>query len=312
MADTAESLGNVIAPRIAKAADRPKRSSGKLVASRLQWLWTRFLFLSAAVILYTGWRERGEEHLTAESGLGYALGIFGAVMMLLLLIYPLRKRLKFMRRWGPTRYWFKIHMLFGVAGPALILFHANFGTGSMNSNIALVSMLLVAASGLVGRYIYSKIHYGLFGRRASLRGLRGDVAESRGALGSDLDEAGRIRGQLQAFETELLRPRLGVFQSSERLLTIGIRTRWMRVRLLRELKRNLRIEAEKCNWDRRTRRKHKREARQYISTYLTAVRKVVEFTFYERLFALWHVLHMPLFFFLVLAAIAHVVAVHLY
>ncbi len=312
MTDTVERLGNPIAPRIAKPADRPKRPPGKPIASRLRRLWTRCWFLSIAVILYVGWRDRGEEHLTAESGLGYALGIVGGVTMLLLLLYPLRKKLKFMRRWGKTRFWFKSHMLLGIAGPTLILFHANFGTGSLNSNIALVSMLLVATSGLVGRYFYAKIHYGLFGRRASLRELHRDIAENRGASGLDLEEAGWIRECLQAFEAELLSPRLGVLQSTERLLTIGIKTRWTHIRLSRELKRALRVEAEKCDWDRRTRRKRAREARQYISTYLTTVRKVAEFTFYERLFALWHVLHLPLFFFLVLAAIGHVVAVHLY
>jgi hypothetical protein len=33
---------------------------------------------------------------------------------------------------------------------------------------------------------------------------------------------------------------------------------------------------------------------------------------YERLFALWHVLHVPLVYMLVAAAIAHIVAVHMY
>ncbi len=312
MTDITQSLGSTTAPGIAKPVNRPEISAGNPITSRLRWLGTRGYFLSIAAILYIGWRERGEEHLIAESGLGYALGIVGGVTMLLLLLYPLRKKLKFMRRWGKTRFWFKSHMLLGIAGPTLILFHANFGTGSMNSNIALVSMLLVAASGLVGRYFYAKIHYGLFGRRANLRELHRDVAENRGGAGLDFDEAGRIRERLRIYEAELLNSRHGVLRSIERLLTIGIKTRWTRVQTSRELKKALRIEAGKCNWDRRTRRQRGWEARLYISAYLTAVRKVAEFTFYERLFALWHVLHLPLFFFLVLAAIMHVVAVHLY
>lgn len=312
MADITQSVANTPTPGRATPVGPPKRSAGKAIASGLRWLGIRGLFLSIAAILYIGWSERGEKHLIAESGLGYALGIVGGVTMLLLLLYPLRKKLKFMRRWGKTRFWFKSHMLLGIAGPTLILFHANFGTGSLNSTIALVSMLMVAASGLVGRYFYAKIHHGLFGRRTSLRELHRDVAENRGAPGLDLDEAVRIRERLQVYEAELLSPRLGVLRSIDRLLTIGFKTRWTRIQTSRELTRALKIEAEKCNWDRRTRRRRAREARLYISTYLTAVRKVAEFTFYERLFALWHVLHLPLFFFLVLAAIMHVVAVHLY
>jgi hypothetical protein len=312
MADIAESLPGAGSPRIAKPAARAKGAAVSRIAAWLRWLGTRSFFLAVAAILYAGWSERGEQHLTAESGLGYALGICGAAMMLLLLLYPLRKRLKFMGRCGRVRYWFRSHMLLGIAGPVLILFHANFKIGSLNSSIALASMLLVAASGLVGRYIYSKIHYGLYGRRASLRELHRDVAENRAAPGLDFDEAGRIRERLQAFEADLTTPRLGVLQSIGLLLTVGIKTHWMQIRLSRELKRALRVEASRRGWGRRTRRSRARAARLYISTYLSTVRKVAGFTFYERLFALWHVLHLPLFFFLVLAAIVHVVAVHLY
>ena len=40
--------------------------------------------------------------------------------------------------------------------------------------------------------------------------------------------------------------------------------------------------------------------------------QVMEFESYERLFSLWHVLHLPLFFMLLIAGIVHVVAVHVY
>ena len=100
MTDIAENLGSDSAPRITKPVDRPKKPAGGQVASRLRRIGTSGFFLFIAVVLYAGWAERSEQHLTAESGLGYALGIVGAVMMLLLLLYPLRKKLKFMARWS--------------------------------------------------------------------------------------------------------------------------------------------------------------------------------------------------------------------
>jgi hypothetical protein len=42
------------------------------------------------------------------------------------------------------------------------------------------------------------------------------------------------------------------------------------------------------------------------------MRKVAEFSFYERLFALWHVFHLPMFLLMVVAAIVHVLYVHMY
>ncbi len=43
-----------------------------------------------------------------------------------------------------------------------------------------------------------------------------------------------------------------------------------------------------------------------------AVQRVAQFGVFERLFSCWHVLHVPLVYMMVLSAIAHVVAVHMY
>jgi len=43
-----------------------------------------------------------------------------------------------------------------------------------------------------------------------------------------------------------------------------------------------------------------------------AVRRVAELATYERLFSLWHLLHLPLFFMLLVAGVVHIVAVHVY
>ncbi len=53
-------------------------------------------------------------------------------------------------------------------------------------------------------------------------------------------------------------------------------------------------------------------ARELARRHIDAVRRVTELTTYERLFSLWHVLHLPLFFMLLVAGIVHVVAVHVY
>ena len=46
--------------------------------------------------------------------------------------------------------------------------------------------------------------------------------------------------------------------------------------------------------------------------HIDATRRVAELASYERLFSLWHVLHLPLFFMLLVAGIVHVIAVHVY
>ncbi len=108
--------------------------------------------------------------ITPETGLGYCLGIVGGSMMILLLIYPARKRMQSLAPIGSVKAWFQIHMVLGVLGPLLVLFHSNFRTGATNSNVALYCMLLVSGSGLIGRYFYSRIHTEMSGSQESLAG----------------------------------------------------------------------------------------------------------------------------------------------
>ena len=53
-------------------------------------------------------------------------------------------------------------------------------------------------------------------------------------------------------------------------------------------------------------------ARRYAERRLEAGRRVAEYQLYARLFSFWHVLHIPLFFMLLIAGIVHVVAINIY
>jgi uncharacterized membrane protein YidH (DUF202 family) len=69
--------------------------------------------------------------------------------------YYVRKRVGFGPKAARTiPAWFRLHVILGVAGPVLILFHCNFRLGALNSNVALFSMGAVVASGVIGRYLY--------------------------------------------------------------------------------------------------------------------------------------------------------------
>ena len=54
------------------------------------------------------------------------------------------------------------------------------------------------------------------------------------------------------------------------------------------------------------------EAIHLARRHLREAERVAEFTAYERVFALWHVLHIPLIFLLAASAIFHVIAVYMY
>lgn len=217
-----------------------------------------------------------------------------------------------MRRWGRVKYWFRAHMMLGIVGPALVVFHSNFKLGSLNSNVALIAMLVVVASGLVGRYLYARVHHGLYGRKSTLRELREDADSVRRMAGIDLAGLPRAQERLTEFERMALPDEGGLLQTGWRLVGLRIRSRHFRARLLRDMDAALDRSAREHHWDRAMRRARRKAVRRYVSYYVASVRKAAGLSFYERLFALWHVLHVPLFVLMALAAVVHVVAVHLY
>lgn len=269
------------------------------------------VMVSSALI--AGWLQRNEDVLTPGSGTGYWLGIYGSLAMLALLIYSLRKRNKSARVIGTIPFWFRIHMLLGIFGPVLILFHANFKLGALNSNVAFFAMLIVAISGIVGRYIYSKIHMGLHGRKAQVRELLVEADAMRRHLGQEMRAAAFVSQQLSAFsqglDNKVPRTALASLRTGA---TIALRSRRLRANVVSEARRLIRAEAKQAGWSWSERREHQKRIEAIVRRYSGAVRKAAELAFFERLFALWHVFHLPLFFLMLLAGIVHVWAVHHY
>jgi hypothetical protein len=265
-----------------------------------------------SAILLVGWLRSDDGHLTPQNGIGYALGILGASMLLLLLIYPLRKRVKALRGIGSVGGWFRIHMTLGLIGPALILFHSNFKLGSLNSNVALLSMLTVAGSGLVGRYLYRRIHLKFYGQKTEVRDILADVEGLKHAIEGGLPLSESLHNKLDAYATAALADRRGALGWLATVAGLRFRSLRLRSRLKAEVVRVLAAEKNRQGWTRRATRKRATEINGLLLLYFSAVNKAATFAFYERLFSLWHLLHLPLFILLILTAVAHVIAVHLY
>lgn len=138
-------------------------------------------------VVYTGWdfyaTAYGErphhEHFRAlrpAGFIGHGLGILGTVMILLLLLYTARKRFKFMSTWGNVRIWLRYHIFLGVAGPILITLHTSFKFNGLVS-ISYWSMVAVALSGVVGRYLYQQIPRNVLGETLDVEEIEADNEE---------------------------------------------------------------------------------------------------------------------------------------
>jgi hypothetical protein len=310
---------STIAERGARNRQPQRRSNTGPEARLIHYARRRFAFvwpvLCGIVVIAAisiGWVNSSEEYITPKNGVGYWLGIAGASVLLLLLVYPLRKRVKSLRAIGGVAFWFRSHMLLGILGPVLILFHTNFALGALNSNVALFAMLLVATSGIFGRYLYGKLHLGLYGRKAEVKEVIADADALMHQLAQDLTVADHIVRQLAAFSEGALRPRRGALASALALPLLGIRSRVLRGQLLARARRLIKAEGRRRGWSWGARRQRVAATTNLVTLYLAAVRKAAALAFYDRLFSLWHALHLPLFWLLLFAAIVHVVAVHLY
>jgi hypothetical protein len=301
----------VVPSELRQAADAgtPGADDADAIARRA----ARYGYGLAALAACIGWYVSRERDLVDPlNGFGYWLGIVGATLMAILLLYPLRKRVRWMRGLGQTKHWFRMHMVFGVVGPLLILYHCNFSLGSLNDTVALFCTVLVAASGLVGRYFYTKVHVDLDGHKATLRELSERARITAAERSQTRALVPQLLERMTAFDELVLKPPQGTLASLLLPLKLAVETRWAGLKLIRFARAALQRQARKSPIVREQRPRLQAAINRFIREHLKRVRRVAELNSYERLFSLWHVFHLPFFYMLVVAALIHVLAVHMY
>ena len=305
-------------PRAVPAAPTPARPPRPSPPPLPRWRriykkWGATLgLLLAATAVAIGYYGRDSRRIFADEGLGYFLGIIGSLLILVLLTYPLRKRVRLLRFIGPIKNWFRLHMTLGVIGPVAILYHSNFMLGSVNSTAALFSMLLVAGSGLVGRFLYTKIHRGLYGRKTSLKELLAGVRLSTAEAGGAAQFVPHLMEQIAEYDREVLKPPQSTLQAMTLPLRLTLKTR-VGYRTITAFVAE-RLDEQSVVSPAVALHKDRLQAacEAFVKEHLKRVRRVAAFAAYERLFALWHKIHLPFFYLLLVTAIVHVIAVHVY
>ncbi len=297
------------ASRTSRAPPPPTANAEPASGGRI----TRTLgYLLLIVALLAGWILPTERYITPKRGTGYVLGIVGGSLMLILLLYSLRKRYPALSFLGPTPSWFRFHMFLGIVGPLCILYHANFRTGATNSNVALFAMLIVAGSGFIGRYLYRHIHNGLYGRKLALGELRSSADSLKSnSYGAEL--LPELLERLERAEKRMLQsgPSLSLLGFSKPAF-VAVTTMLERRSLHRYVRRTLGARARRDRIISQETPRLRAAACAYVDRRLAATRRFAGFEGYERMFSLWHALHIPLIFMMIFAAIVHVIAVHVY
>lgn len=209
---------------------------------------------------------------------GLAFGIVGAVMMVVMLLYSVRKRFVALRRLGPVSEWLDFHILFGICGPLFILLHSSFKVQGLVS-LSFWSMVAVATSGIAGRYLYRQIPHSSAGDELSLAEVERLDQELARQLTQEagLDaEAIRQLDEVAALGTGAGRSLLGLaLRFPLDSLRLGRRLRAFRQRFSPR--------------DRHLRRRYELLVRQKVSLR----RRILLWQRVRELFHYWHVFHKP-------------------
>jgi len=288
-------------------------------------IWIRFISI-VGIITFVGFFVVYPQKLykpgEALFDFGYNLGLIGGLMMVLLLLYPLRKRIKFFENLGFLPFWFKWHMVLGILGPLFIIFHSTYHfyipfihpQGSTNAAVAMYCMLLVSGSGTFGRFFYTKIHNGLYGRQATVNDIRSEMEQTRN-IKSMFSFAPHVESTLEAFRAHAEKIGQGTGYGFVNFIKVGFQATWLKRSLSKELQQIMENQAEENNYNAQQLAGMDvmyLDYRAKIEAYLRAVRDSAQFHTYERLFSWWHVFHIPLVYMMVFSALYHVYAVHAY
>jgi hypothetical protein len=256
---------------------------------------TVFVILVTIYLFYTGlpyYRTSIEERfyhadhkLLKPSGpLGHGLGIVGTLIIIIGVFgYQARKYMKSLSKLGILKHWLEFHIFLCVLGPIMILFHTSFKFGGLVS-ISFWSMVMVVASGVIGRFIYLQIPRTIQGRELSLNEIRDMKTEVTDKIEDEI-------GSEKLNEILALTKRT---QSDKNMFS----QYFSDISLKSNIKKELR--AYNLNG------KRLKGVMQMVGNELNMNRKIERLVLMQRLFRYWHVIHLPFAIIMLVIMIVHV------
>lgn len=288
------------------APDSGRKSSVQILAG------DSAVYLLLVALVWGTWRISQLGLFQSGDDMGYWIGVTGAVMMLILLLYPLRKYVRFASGWGNIRIWFWFHIVLGILGPLLILLHSNFRTGSLNAAVALYSMVVVAGSGVAGRFLFQRVNRGLQGELSDLQTVTQVAGMDKEDARSRLAFAPTVEQRLKDFEEREVQTTDGFLFNMRAIFWLPLLQLRVYRQCARELDELLPRMAKNQHWSKEDLKRRRSRAKKMVDRYLNAVVSVSQFSAYSFLFSLWHVAHIPFVYVLIVTALVHVYAVHAY
>ena len=169
----------------------------------------------------------------------------------------------------------------------------------MNSTISLMCVLAVSGSGIAGRFLYGQMYRSLAGPRRTPVGLLKQAIAELKSIEEALEGAPAARATLLEF-AGFVRKDASLFVLPIRVLAVRPHAWRKKLATLRKIKQSAQPQVVST------------PIRETVAEYFSLLCRGLELRLFEKLFALWHAIHVPLTAILFISAAIHVVAVHLY
>jgi hypothetical protein len=292
-----------IAPRSSvRAPGEPVRPSGILLLVFIALLVAICVLGFPYYILPVAERVRSPLHpwLKPAGYVGQSAGLLAIAIFIFLWLYPIRKKARWLAWTGSVARWLDVHVIAALALPLLVAIHAAWRFEGL-IGLGFWSMMVVWASGVVGRYLYARI------------------PRSKAGIELTLEEIASRRQQL----LEQIAASTGIEVGHiERALDTG-RATGARYGIVRTLLRLVADDLARRRAARRFRRlyrqsgpRRRKQDRQVLTWVLRLAKREMALTQQSRmldathaLFRWWHVLHRPVAVAALLAVLIHVTIV---
>ena len=248
-----------------------------------------------------GERVRHPLHaLLRPSGLvGQSAGIIAFVVFVFLWLYPLRKKWKALAFTGSVGKWLDVHVTTAIGLPLLLTIHAAWRSDGV-IGLGFGAMLVVCASGIVGRYLYTRIPRA----KSGVELTRDEVVSERNRLIDEIAGATGLDPRTVQASLDVASPsdeKEGAMQVLRDLVTNDVR-RW---RMTRELRRRFQeLEGGRAIPEAALARSVTLASREIA---LSQQVRMLEAT--QRVFRYWHIAHKPFALTALVAVVIHVAVV---
>jgi hypothetical protein len=224
---------------------------------------------------------------------GHGMGIIGTLFIILgIVLYMARKRMRSMARLGVLKYWLEFHIFLCTLGPVLVLYHTSFKFGGLVA-VSFWSMIAVFLSGIVGRFIYLQIPRSIEGRELSLS----EVRDMKSNIGAVLSGSYKMDEESTNVIVESTRKKVELYQKN-------ILARIYR-RSMNDRKAILRVKSVmKSN---QLTRKESAKILKLVKHEISLNRRIDRLLTMQKLFRYWHVAHFPFAIVMLLIMAIHVV-----